>query len=97
MIRLFNFYHLKTKNFFLSSLLLILTSYFAKYVFQLTIPESRWDRLPILLSVLIAVILTWRINQLDTQSTRRTLASTANQSTLEKIGANIYSLIVKLL
>ncbi|WP_086312160.1 hypothetical protein A5821_003443 [Enterococcus sp. 7F3_DIV0205] len=87
MIRLFNFYHEKSKKFFLSSLLLILTSYFAKYVFQLTIPESQWERLPILLSVAASVILTWRINQLDIQSNHRTLASTANQSTLEKIGA----------
>ncbi|MGX7202635.1 hypothetical protein ACWOD8_10160 [Enterococcus plantarum] len=57
MIRLVNFYHEKNKKFFLNSLTLILISYLAKYVFQLTIPEFRWERLPILLSVLIAVIL----------------------------------------
>lgn len=87
MIRLVNFYHEKNKKFFLNSLTLILISYLAKYVFQLTIPEFRWERLPILLSVLIAVILTWRINQLNIQSSHRTLASTANQSTFEQIVA----------
>lgn len=87
MIRLVDFYHEKNKKFFLNSLTLILISYLAKYVFQLTIPEFRWERLPILLSVLIAVILTWRINQLNIQSSHITLASTANQSTFEKIVA----------
>lgn len=87
MIRLFNFYHEKSKKFFLSSLLLILTSYFAKYVFQLTMPESQWNRLPIILSVIAAIVLTWRINQLDIQSNHRTLASTVTQSTFEKMVA----------
>lgn len=32
-----------------------------------------------------AVVLTWRINQLDIQPNHQTLASTATQSTLEKI------------
>lgn len=87
MIRLFNFYHEKSKKFFLSSLLLILTSYFAKYVFQVIMPESQWERLPILLSFVVAVILSWRINQLDIQSNHQTLASTVTQSTVEKIAA----------
>lgn len=87
MVRLFNFYHEKSKKFFMSSLMLILTSYFAKYVFQLTIPEEQWNRLPIVLSVVISAISTWRINQLDTQSNHQTLASTAAQSTLDKIVA----------
>ncbi|MEI5989286.1 hypothetical protein A5881_000774 [Enterococcus termitis] len=87
MIRLFNFYHEKTKKFFLSSLLLILTSYFAKYVFQVIMPESQWERLPILLSFVTAIVLSWRINQLDIQSNHQTLASTVTQSTSEKIAA----------
>ncbi|ALS01324.1 hypothetical protein ATZ33_08065 [Enterococcus silesiacus] len=87
MIRLFNFYHEKSKKFFLSSLLLILTSYFAKYVFQVIMPESQWERLPILLSFVAAVVLSWRINQLDIQSNHQTLASTVTQSTFEKIAA----------
>ena len=85
MIHLFNFYHEKSKKFFFSSLLLILTSYFAKYVFQWIVPESQWERLPLLLSFIAAVVLTWRINQLDIQPNHQTLASTATQSTLEKI------------
>ncbi len=85
MIHLFNFYHEKSKKFFFSSLLLILTSYFAKYVFQWIVPESQWERLPLLLSFIAAVVLTWRINQLDIQQNHQTLASTATQSTLEKI------------
>ncbi|EOH99296.1 hypothetical protein UAW_00446 [Enterococcus haemoperoxidus ATCC BAA-382] len=87
MIRLFNFYHEKSKKFFLSSLLLILTSYFAKYVFQIMIPESQWERLPIVISVGATIVLTWRINQLDIKSNHLTLASTANQSPFEKITA----------
>ncbi|OTN89775.1 hypothetical protein A5819_002273 [Enterococcus sp. 7E2_DIV0204] len=47
MIHLFNFYHEKSKKFFFSSLLLILISYFAKYVFQWIMPESQWERLPL--------------------------------------------------
>lgn len=85
MIHLFNFYHEKSKKFFFSSLLLILTSYFAKYVFQWIVPESQWERLPLLLSFIAAVVLTWRINQLDIQQNHQTLASTATQSMLEKI------------
>lgn len=87
MIHLVNFYHEKGKKFFLSSLLLILISYIAKYIFQLTIPKSQWERLPIILSVVVAVTLTWRINQLDIQPNYRTLASTASQTTIEKIVA----------
>ncbi|MBO0440714.1 hypothetical protein [Candidatus Enterococcus ikei] len=85
MIRLFNFYHEKSKKIFFSSLLLILTSYFAKYVFQLIMPESQWSRLPILISVIASIVLVWRINQLDIQSNRQTLASTITQSTFSKI------------
>ncbi|ALS38704.1 hypothetical protein ABID30_001210 [Enterococcus rotai] len=85
MIHLFNFYHEKSKKFFLSSVLLILTSYFAKSIFQLIMPESQWERLPILLSVIAAAVLTFRINQLDIQSNHQTLASTAGQSEFEKI------------
>ncbi|MFD2304919.1 hypothetical protein [Enterococcus termitis] len=87
MIHLFNFYHEKSKKFFLSSLLLILTSYFAKYVFQVMMPESQWERWPIIFSFIAAVVLSWRINQLDVQSNHQTLASTATQSTLGKIMA----------
>ncbi|OJG67902.1 hypothetical protein RV09_GL002013 [Enterococcus moraviensis] len=50
-------------------------------------PESRWERLPILISFITAVVLSWRINRLDVQSTQQTLASTANQSTFKKITA----------
>jgi magnesium-transporting ATPase (P-type) len=87
MIHLFNFYHEKSKKFFLSSLLLILTSYFVKYVFQVMMPESQWKRWPIIFSFIAAVVLSWRINQLDVQSNHQTLASTTTQSTLEKIMA----------
>ncbi|OJG90720.1 hypothetical protein RV15_GL001071 [Enterococcus silesiacus] len=66
---------------------MILTSYFAKYVFQVIMPESQWERLPILLSFVAAVVLSWRINQLDIQSNHQTLASTVTQSTFEKIAA----------
>ncbi|MDA9472784.1 hypothetical protein [Enterococcus sp. 5H] len=87
MIHLVNFYHEKSKKFFFSSLLLIVASYFARYVFQLTIPESRWDRVPIVLSVVVVTILIWRMNRLDIQSNHQTLANTAVQSTFEKIMA----------
>lgn len=87
MIHLFNFYHEKTKKFFFSCLLLILMSYVAKYIFQVIMPESQWERLPILISFITAVVLSWRINRLDIQSTHQTLASTATRSTLEKITA----------
>lgn len=87
MIHLFNFYHEKTKKFFFSCFLLILMSYVAKYIFQVIMPESQWERLPILISIITAVVLSWRINQLDIQSTHQTLASTATRSTLEKITA----------
>ncbi|MFD1899036.1 hypothetical protein GQR36_00785 [Enterococcus termitis] len=43
--------------------------------------------LPIIFSFIAAVVLSWRINQLDVQSNHQTLASTATQSTLGKIMA----------
>ncbi|OJG99153.1 hypothetical protein RV18_GL002307 [Enterococcus termitis] len=50
-------------------------------------PESQWERWPIIFSFIAAVVLSWRINQLDVQSNHQTLASTATQSTLGKIMA----------
>ncbi|MGX7420161.1 hypothetical protein ACWOFR_15280 [Carnobacterium gallinarum] len=87
MLQLTKFYYHKNKRYFYSGLLVIVVSYLAKWILELLIPDFQGDRVPYLISVITAIVLTWKINSFDTDKQHKTLASTVSMKGYQRLAS----------